>query len=82
MELRQLRYVVLTAQEGSFSRAAAELHLAQPSLSTAIAQLESELGIRIFERSSRGVTPTAAGAYVVRQAARVLRSVEARAGRL
>ena len=76
MELRQLRYVVLTAQEGSFSRAAAELHLAQPSLSTAIAQLESELGIRIFERSSRGVTPTAAGAYVVRQAARVLRSVD------
>ncbi len=75
LELRQLEYVVATARAGSFSKAAADLGLAQPSLSAAVAQLETELGVRIFERSSRGVVPTAVGAYVVRQAQRVLRDV-------
>lgn len=76
LELRQLLYVVATARAGSFSRAAADLGLAQPSVSEAVAQLESELGVRIFERSARGVVPTAVGAYVVRQGQRVLRDVD------
>lgn len=76
LELRQLSYVVATARAGSFSRAAADLGLAQPSLSAAVAQLETELGVLVFERSTRGVVQTAVGAYVVRQAQRVLRDVD------
>lgn len=76
MELRQLTYAVAVAHAGSFSRAAAELHLSQPSLSAAIAQLETELDVRIFVRSSRGIDLTPTGAYLVRQAQRLLRDVD------
>ncbi|MFC6355981.1 LysR family transcriptional regulator [Luethyella okanaganae] len=76
MELRHLSYAVRVAQAGSFSRAAADLRMTQPSLSAAIAQLERELGAQLFERSTRGVSLTATGAYVVRQAQRMLRDVE------
>jgi DNA-binding transcriptional LysR family regulator len=57
----QLRYFVTVAEEGQMTRAARKLHLAQPALSHAIAQLESELGIELLERHARGVTLTAAG---------------------
>lgn len=77
MEIRHLSYAVAVARAGSFSKAAAELRLAQPSLSAAIAQLETELGARLFERSSRGVALTSTGAYVVRQARRLLDDVDA-----
>jgi DNA-binding transcriptional LysR family regulator len=56
-----LRYFVTVAQEGQITRAAAKLHIAQPALSHAIAQLESELGVQLLERHPRGVTLTAAG---------------------
>jgi DNA-binding transcriptional LysR family regulator len=62
MELRQLRYVVAVAEEGSFTRAAARAHVAQPAVSQQIAQVERELGAPLFERSPRGVAITAAGA--------------------
>ena len=62
MELRQLRYVVAVAEEGNFTRAAARAHVAQPAISQQIAQVERELGAPLFERSSRGVALTAAGA--------------------
>jgi DNA-binding transcriptional LysR family regulator len=57
----QLRYFVTVAEEGQMTRAARRLHLAQPALSHAIAQLESELGIELLERHARGVTLTPAG---------------------
>jgi LysR family transcriptional regulator, benzoate and cis,cis-muconate-responsive activator of ben and cat genes len=57
----QLRYFVTVANEGQITRAAANLHLAQPALSQAIAQLEAELGMTLFERHSRGVSLTSAG---------------------
>jgi DNA-binding transcriptional LysR family regulator len=57
----QLRYFVAVAKEGQITRAAASLHLAQPALSQAIAQLEAELGMTLFERHSRGVSLTSAG---------------------
>lgn len=57
----QLRYFVTVAEEGQITRAAARLHVAQPALSQAIAQLEEELGIELLERHPRGVTLTAAG---------------------
>lgn len=76
MELRHLAYTVAVARAGSFSKAAAELHMSQPSLSAAVAQLETELGARVFERTTRGATLTPTGAYVVRQAQRLLRDVD------
>ncbi len=57
----QLRYFVTVAEEGQMTRAAVKLHMAQPALSQAIAQLESELGFQLLERHPRGVTLTAAG---------------------
>jgi DNA-binding transcriptional LysR family regulator len=57
----QLRYFVTVADEGQITRAAAKLHIAQSALSQAMAQLESELGVRLLERHARGVTLTAAG---------------------
>ena len=57
----QLRYFVTAAEEGQITRAAVKLHIAQPALSQAIAQLESELGVELLRRHARGVTLTAAG---------------------
>jgi DNA-binding transcriptional LysR family regulator len=57
----QLHYFVTVADEGQMTRAAHKLHIAQPALSQAIAQLESELGVGLLERHARGVTLTPAG---------------------
>jgi DNA-binding transcriptional LysR family regulator len=57
----QLRNFVTVAEDGQMTRAARRLHLAQPALSQAISQLESELGLVLLERHARGVTLTAAG---------------------
>ena len=61
MELHQLRYVQAVALAGSFTRAAEELFLAQPSLSVQIRKLERELGVALFERLGRRVALTTAG---------------------
>jgi DNA-binding transcriptional LysR family regulator len=63
-----LRYFVAVVEEGQITRAAARLHIAQPALSHAISQLESELGVQLLERHARGVTPTAAGARLYEKA--------------
>lgn len=68
MEFRQLEYVLAVAEAGSFSAAAQALHMTQPPLSTAVGQLERELGSRLFTRNARGVTLTATGEHVVREA--------------
>jgi len=59
--LRQIQYFVAVAEEEQITRAARKLHLAQPALSQAIAQLESQLGVALLERHAHGVTLTAAG---------------------
>jgi DNA-binding transcriptional LysR family regulator len=63
MEFRRghLLYFVTVAEEGQITRAARRLHIAQPALSLAIAQLESDLGVALLERHSRGVSLTPAG---------------------
>ena len=61
MELRQLKYAIAAAEEQSFTRAAARVHVAQPAISQQIAQLERELGEKLFDRSERRVRLTPAG---------------------
>jgi len=73
MELRHLRYFVAVVEIGSFSKAAQVLYVAQPALSLQIQQLENELGARLLARSSRGVTPTAAGKALLPEARSILR---------
>jgi LysR family hydrogen peroxide-inducible transcriptional activator len=61
MELHQIRYVLAVAKAGSFTRAADELFLAQPSLSVQVRKLEKELGVELFQRLGRRVELTTAG---------------------
>lgn len=77
MELHQLRYVMAVSRTGNFSRAAAQCHVSQPSLSQQIQKLEEELGERLFTRLKREAVPTAAGRALILRAARILQDVEA-----
>lgn len=75
MELRQLRYFVAIAEHGTFSKAAAKVHIAQSALSHQLAQLEDELGAELFLRSRRGATLTEAGVLFHEHALSILRQV-------
>lgn len=72
MDIAQLEAVAAVDDHGSFSAAAAALHLTQPALSRRIATLERELGLLVFERVGRGVHLTAAGEAVAESARRIL----------
>ena len=76
MEMRQLRYFTVLAQELSFTRAAQKLHVSQPPLSFQIASLEEELGTRLFDRTSRSVQLNAAGRAFLPHAQAVLERLE------
>jgi DNA-binding transcriptional LysR family regulator len=82
MQLRHLRYFVRIVEAGSFSRAAATIHVAQPALSQQIAELEEELGVSLLHRSTRGVRPTAAGETLFREAAAILQQMEQLPGKV
>ena len=76
MTLTELRYIVALAQEGNFSRAAEHCSVSQPTLSVAIARLEDELGVHLFERGKGFVSPSVIGTRVVEQAKLALREAE------
>ena len=75
MTLTELRYVVALAQERHFGRAAQKCFVTQPTLSLALAKLEEELGVKLFERNKNEVLLTARGQAIVEQARRVLDEV-------
>ena len=77
MELRHLRYFVAVGDALNFGRAALALHIAQPPLSRAIRALEADLGATLFDRGTRGVRLTGAGAALLPEARRLLRDAEA-----
>jgi LysR family transcriptional regulator, hydrogen peroxide-inducible genes activator len=72
MTLTELKYLIAVADEQHFGRAAERSFVSQPSLSAAIKNIEQELGVRVFERSKRGVELTEVGADIVAQARRTL----------
>lgn len=76
VELRQLRYFVVACEAGSLLKAAGRLNVAQPALGQQITALEHELGARLLDRSSRGVTPTQAGRVFLEHARVVLADAE------
>jgi len=72
IDLKQLRYFLAVAEEKSFSRAAERLHISQPPLSQQIMKLESELGVRLFARTTRTFELTVAGKALMSEASELL----------
>jgi DNA-binding transcriptional LysR family regulator len=77
LTLQQLEYFLAAYRHGSFSGAAEELHLAQPSLSEQVRRLEAELGVQLFARVGRGLAATEAGETLRPHAERTLAAAEA-----
>ena len=77
MEIRDLEYFLACAKAGSFTAAAREMHIVQSAMSSAIARLEHELGVSLFDRSATPVTVTEHGAALQAGARRILEAVQA-----
>ena len=77
MNLQDLRYVVAVAEHRHFGHAAAACDVAQPTLSIQIKQLEVQLGVKLFERTTKSVSLTAVGAEIVGRARHILAEVDA-----
>lgn len=76
MEVRQLAYFKAVVRTGSFSRASAEIGVAQPALSRQIRKLEDELGVRLLYRDGRGVSLTEAGRKCLKRAVALLEQID------
>lgn len=76
LTLQQLRYVIEVAECGSISAASQNLFVSQPTLSGAIKEVERELGVEVFNRTNRGITPTNAGVEFIGYARQVLAQME------
>jgi len=73
-ELRLIRQAIVLGRHGNFARAAEELGVSQPSVTRGIASLERSLGVRLFDRTRKGVIPTAFGRVLLERGEAVLRS--------
>lgn len=76
MTIQQLKYAIKISETGSFNKAAEALFIAQPSLTTAMQELEKEIGITVFNRSGRGVTLTNDGTEIILYARQVCTQYE------
>ena len=76
VEVRQLRYAVATADAKSFTRAASALNVKQITLSRRVQQLEDRLGLKLFERTTRGAEPTENGRPFIEQARRIVTDID------
>lgn len=76
MTLQQLRYIIAIDRHRNFARAADSLGISQPTLSSLLQKLETELGVRLFDRCNRNVSPTAIGEKLLRQAERTVKEAE------
>lgn len=72
MTLQQLKYVLVISETGSMNKAAEQLYVSQPSLTSSVQELEKEIGIKIFNRSGRGVSLTNDGAEFLQYARQVV----------
>lgn len=75
MEFKQLEYFIAAADSGSLNRAASQLYTSQPNVSKVIANLENELGVSLFERTSKGIRLTSSGGKVYDYARNILDNV-------
>ncbi len=75
MNIQHMRYAVAIADAGSINKASEDLLIAQPNLSRSVKELEADLGIRIFERSSRGMTLTQDGVQFISRAKMILQQI-------
>ena len=82
MNLQNLRYLLAVSRNGSFTKAAGSMHVTQPTISSGIAELESELGVKLFHRIGRAVELTSEGRSLVNYAAQIQDLVEEAADRL
>jgi len=76
VSLAQLEYFVAVAEEGHLTRAAERLHISQPPLTRAVQKLEQELGLPLFERTTKGMRLLPAGQHLLTRAREILRLVE------
>ncbi len=76
MNIRDLKYLLAIKETGSFSRAAKQCYVSQPTLSGQVKKLEESLGVRIFERSSKQIIITAVGEQIIASAMKVIAEVE------
>ncbi|HLY54909.1 MAG TPA: LysR family transcriptional regulator [Stellaceae bacterium] len=76
LDLRHLRYFVVVAEEGNFHRASERLNVAQSALSRRILELETDLGLRLLERTPKGAVLTPEGAIVLDHARRIVEETE------
>lgn len=72
MTLQQLKYILAISETGSMNKAAEQLYVSQPSLTSSVQELEKEIGIKIFNRSGRGVTLTSDGVEFIQYARQVV----------
>ena len=76
VKLQQLRYALVISKYGSFNKAAKKLFISQPTLSTAIKELEKEINISIFERTTKGVRPSREGIEFLGYARQIIEQTE------